>query len=176
MHSEHSDGFADLCVLYYARELKGPEQARFEAHKKGCAACRDLLQALEGAGRAAGAAAHSLSAGRLERMAGKVLETDAEARWRPSDNGAPPALKRVWGFCTVLAALALGLYISSPGRFPETEAPRTASLDSDIASLSEEIGRLSAAIDLGGDGAELEADIQALEDVTDRMRRLGSGA
>lgn len=162
MHEE----FDDLCLLYSSGELPPEEAARFEAHRAGCRKCEEMLKALGDASRYAKAAAVSLPARRAGELAERVVrETDAAAAGR--DWGWMPAFRRAWGACAVAAALAVGVYVSSPGRYATHELAWTNGIESDMVMLDDNLDSLDEAITLGESEAELEADFDELDELTD---------
>ncbi|HAH04990.1 MAG TPA: hypothetical protein DCM05_00470 [Elusimicrobia bacterium] len=151
-------GHEDLCVLFHAGELPPDEAAAFEKHLPSCPACREALEALRGASQAAAMVLPEPPKGLGALAAAAVLLQDRPRSLRPL------------GFALAFAALALALYVASPKR-EEHSLKWTNGIESDLARVETDLGRLSQEIALGADPAELDEDLDGLEESARSLKR-----
>lgn len=152
--------FEDDCLLYHSGELPPAQRARFEEHLAGCPECRELLQALGAASKAAGLAAHSMPEGRVESMAQRVLGIEAKPR--------APLLQRAWRVGMALTALAVGVHVTSLFRQGGHSPAWTSGIEEDIADLGDRLEALDSDV---GDAGEIEEDLSRLEDMSASLKQ-----
>jgi hypothetical protein len=159
----HSLEHEDLCVLYHAGELLPEERRSFDDHLASCADCRALLESLKRTSRAAASAMLEPPKGLASVAAARVL---VEAR--PEKGLFAP---RSLGFALAFAALALALYFASPRRSEEHSLKWTSGIEADLARVESELGKLSQDVAVGSDPAEIDEDLNGLEESARSLKK-----